>query len=80
MTAAIITPDRPFIVRPYSKAELANMYLPHCTRRVALRKFNTWLRLDPTLWEQLRKEGFTMKIRYCNRAQVQLIVQHLGEP
>lgn len=80
MTAAISTSGRPFIVRPYSKVELARMYLPHFTTRVALRKFNTWLRFDPLLWERLCKEGFSMNNRYCNRAQVKIIVEHLGEP
>jgi len=72
--------DVPFVYRPYEKTELARLYIPYNTKRVAMRKFNNWLRFSPVLWKQLESTNFN--IRHCSLTydQVKIIVDYLGEP
>ena len=35
--------DRPFVIRPYRKAEFAQLYFPDLTPRCALRKLHRWI-------------------------------------
>ncbi len=72
--------EQRFVVRPYSKIVLAGLYIPHCTPRVALRKFNDWLRFCPALLERLARTGATLRTREYTYRQVGIIVEHLGEP
>lgn len=72
--------EKTFATRGYSKAELAGMYLPDYTHRVAMRKFNMWLRLSPILWGKLTETNVNIKTRSFNPVQVAIIVDHLGDP
>ncbi|MDL2211206.1 DUF4248 domain-containing protein [Bacteroides sp. OttesenSCG-928-M17] len=72
--------DEVFVVRAYTKIELATLYLPNCTRRVALKRFNAWLRLAEPLWKRLSETGLTIDNRHLNPLQVRLIVEALGPP
>lgn len=72
--------DRPFIYRPYSKSELAKMYIPNCTKKVTLRKFNHWIRHSPELLNRLKAENFSITLRDLTYEQVRIITDHLGEP
>ena len=72
--------DRPVIYRPYSKSELAKMYIPNCTPKVTLRKFNYWIRHSPELLDRLKAKDFNITLRNLTYEQVRIITDHLGEP
>jgi len=69
-----------FVLRPYTKAELAHRYLPKYTHRVAMRKFNYWLRYSPLLWDRLVATGLTIRNAELSYEQVRIIIGYLGEP
>ena len=69
-----------FVYRPYTKSELAQMYMPNYIKKVALRNFNHWLRQSPILWESLITNGFNITSRDLTYQQVVIIVNYLGEP
>lgn len=70
----------PFVVRAYDKIELARLYLGRYTDRIALRRFNEWLQYSPQLWKALQSTGVDVSTRYFTPRQVEIIVEHLGEP
>lgn len=70
----------PFVYRPYSKAELARLYIPNCSHRVTMRKFNDWLRHSPLLWNKLQAMNLTIRTADLTYEQVKVIVGYLGEP
>lgn len=69
-----------FKLRPYSKSELASMYLPNVTPNAARRTFMAWINLAPGLSERLKASGLTTHSHYFTPHQVSLIVDALGEP
>lgn len=69
-----------FHIRPYGIGELARLYSPHITVGAARRKLMLWIALQPSLTAALRNSGFCNKVRSFTSAQVQLIVEALGEP
>ncbi|MCD7901072.1 MAG: DUF4248 domain-containing protein [Bacteroides sp.] len=52
-----------FILRTYTKDELARLYLPSCARSTALKKFNRWIRYSPLLWGRLQETGVKISTR-----------------
>lgn len=72
--------ESPFVLRSYTKMELAHLYLPQYSQRVALRKFNRWMRTSPVLWSRLQASGLTVYSRVYGLAQVKLIIGYLGAP
>lgn len=67
--------DKPFTIKAYGKSELAMLYLPHLSKKTALRQLRTWLRAAPTLRYLLRKRG-----GYFTPKEVRKIVEIVGEP
>ena len=49
--------DRPFVIRPYRKAEFAQLYFPDLTPRCALRKLHRWIERSDALRRALYEEG-----------------------
>ncbi|WP_455608172.1 DUF4248 domain-containing protein, partial [Bacteroides rodentium] len=41
--------EKPFIIRPYLKVELAQLYSPCVSPRTAMNRLNTWIRHNPAL-------------------------------
>lgn len=72
--------NKPFTIRTYDKTELARLYLGRFSDRVALRRFNEWLQRSPQLWQALKQMGVDHSTRYYTPRQVEVIVEHLGEP
>lgn len=70
----------PFVLRSYTKMELVHLYLPHYSQRVALRRFNRWIRASPMLWDKLQDNGVTIYTKVYSPTQVQLITGYLGVP
>lgn len=72
--------EHPFIIKPYLKSELAQMYSPHLSPAGAMNKLGLWIRRSPALHALLYngregKNDITFSIR-----QVRLLFEHLGEP
>ena len=72
--------DEKFVIKPYLKSELAEMYSPHLTTAGAMNKLNGWIRKNPELYSQMYngREG-RKDVSYSTR-QVRLIVAYLDEP
>ena len=69
-----------FNVKEYGRTELALLYSPDITPGAAWRRLNKWIRHYPGLEERLTAIGYSRRSRSFTPAQVQLIVDALGEP
>ena len=69
-----------FKVRKYGRTELAQLYSPDITPDSAWTKLKKWIDLSPGLTERLRSLGYDGRTRSFTPAQVQMIVDALGEP
>lgn len=72
--------ENSFLIRTYSKAELAHLYNPTVCVKVALQILRRWIVYNPALLHQLEKEGYGTRSRLLPPKQVQTIVHYLGEP
>lgn len=72
--------EQTFVRKGYAKVELAQMYNPHMTQKKAMETFNKWLRKNTNLWTQLQAGGLTIGMQYYRKSQVEIIIDHLGEP
>ncbi|MCC8188427.1 MAG: DUF4248 domain-containing protein [Bacteroides sp.] len=79
-TIDLFSEHRPFLIRAYSKGELANRYLPYLPIRSALNTLNYWIQTHPTLYARLQEVGYRKKSKFFSPVQVSLIVEALGEP
>jgi len=69
-----------FRIRCYSKTELGLLYTPHCRKEHAWRVMRNWIIRCQPLNEALLATGLTPSSRILSPRQVQIIVEHLGEP
>ena len=69
-----------FRIRSYSKTELGLLYTPHCGKEHAWRIMHRWITRCQPLNEALLATGITPSTRILSPRQVELIVEHLGEP
>ena len=69
-----------FVIRSYSKSELAQLYAPDITSKAAVKKLNHWIALKPGLLDKLYVTGMAPKAKYYTPLQVHIIVEALGEP
>lgn len=69
-----------FIVRKYGRTELAQLYSPDIQPESAWVKLKQWISLSPGLSDRLRSLGYDGSTRSFNPAQVQTIVDAIGEP
>lgn len=69
-----------FIIRSYSKSELAMLYSPYITPKAAVRKLNRWIAIKPGLTERLSQSGVLPNAKCYTPFQVYIIVEALGEP
>ena len=63
-----------FIIRTYTKAELAHLYNPNVCLKVA------WIVCNLPLLNELEHEGYRARNRLLSPKQVATIVHYLGEP
>ena len=49
--------DEKFVIRAYGKSELAMLYLPHHSKRTALKLLKSWLLYNPRLRNIAKKKG-----------------------
>jgi len=69
-----------FVVRSYSKSELAQLYNPQLTPAVARQMLRRWINASPGLLPLLQSLGYRTEQRILTPRMVQYIVEQLGEP
>lgn len=69
-----------FVIRSYSKSELAMLYSPFITPKAAVKKLNRWIAIKPGLTERLQDTGMQPNAKCYTPFQVHIIVEALGEP
>ena len=69
-----------FIIRTYTKKELALMYFPDSMPRTAVNHLMAWIHRCTPLWHQLQQMGYYASSKVLTPRQVKAIVEHLGEP
>ena len=69
-----------FIIRAYTKKELALLYFPDSTPRTAVSHLMAWIRRCTQLWQQLQQTGYEPTCKTFTPRQVRTIVDQLGEP
>ncbi len=72
--------DLDFVLKAYDKAELAQLYCPGRTEDAALKTLLRWIRQCEPLVEALGEVDYNLRRHRFLRREVELIVQHLGEP
>lgn len=69
-----------FIIRAYTKKELALMYFPDSMPSTAVNHLMAWIHRCTPLWQQLQQMGYYTSSKVLTPRQVKAIVEHLGEP
>ena len=69
-----------FIIRTYTKKELALMYFPESYPRTAVNHLMAWIHLCIPLWNELLDMGYRKTSKSFSPKQVKAIVEYLGEP
>ena len=69
-----------FKLQQYGRMELAQIYCPDIAPESAWKKLKIWINHYPGLSERLRQLGYDGSTRSFSPAQVQAIVEALGEP
>ena len=69
-----------FLIRTYTKAELAHLYNPHVCLKVALQILRRWINYNLPLLHELEQEGYRARTRLLSPNQVGTIIQVWGEP
>lgn len=69
-----------FVIKSYTKAELAHLYNPDFCIKVALQILRRWILYNPALLHELEEEGYRPRNRFLSPRQVSTIVHYLGEP
>ncbi|WP_455672379.1 DUF4248 domain-containing protein [Phocaeicola sp.] len=69
-----------FVLRPYYKAELAELYTPGRLPENALKTLYRWMKRNADLCRELEAIHYN-KHRHCFlKPEVEIIVKYLGEP
>lgn len=69
-----------FIIRSYTKAELAQLYCPGLAPVLALQKLYRWMRKNTALTQALSEVDYNKYRHSFLKREVRLIVYYLGEP
>ena len=72
--------EKAFIIRTYTKRELALMYFPDSNPHTAVNHLMAWIRRCLPLWRQLQTMGYQNKCKRFTPREVRAIVEYLGEP
>lgn len=73
--------EEEFIIRSYSKKELALLYFPDTPNpHTAVNHLMSWIRRCTPLSAELEAMGMQKMAKYLTPRQVRAIVAHLGEP
>nr|WP_287573856.1 DUF4248 domain-containing protein [Prevotella sp.] len=69
-----------FIIRSYTKKELALMYFPQSNPRTAVNHLMVWIHRCTPLWDELLQTGYKTTSKEFTPKQVRAIIEQLGEP
>jgi hypothetical protein len=69
-----------FRYRHYTKSELAQLYYPECSPRVAVNRLARWIKDDPQLRAALMEAGYRKTQHDFLSSQVRVLVAFMGEP
>lgn len=69
-----------FVIRTYTKKELALLYFPKSLPRTAVAHLMDWIRRCKPLPTLLAEAGYTPSTKVFTPRQLRIIVEHLGEP
>ena len=69
-----------FTIRTYSKKELALLYFPDSTPRVAVNHLMALIRRCDMLWDELQETGYKTSSKVFTSRQVRAIYEWLGAP
>ena len=69
-----------FVIRTYTKKELALCYFPDSRPHTAVNHLMSWIQRCTPLWEQLQQMGYISTCKLFTPRQIRAIVEHLGEP
>ena len=72
--------DNDFVIRAYTKKELALMYFPNSLPHTAVNHLMSWIQRCTQLREQLQASGYCPTNKAFTPRQVRAIVEMLGEP
>ena len=72
--------EQDFIIRPYSKKELALMYFPESMPSMASKRLRRWIQQCKPLWNELQQMDYKPQSKGFTPRQVQAIVTYLGDP
>ena len=69
-----------FIIRPYTKKELALMYFPESSPETAVKHLRRWILHCPELHRELQATGYRATSHNFTARQTELIEHYLGCP
>ena len=69
-----------FVIRTYTKKELALCYFPNSNPHTAVNHLMSWIQRCAPLREQLQQMGYFSTSKAFTPRQVRAIVEMLGEP
>ena len=72
--------EQDFIIRPYSKKELALMYFPESEPITAVHRLMRWIIRCKPLWDELQQMAYKPRSKNFTPRQVRAIVYYLGSP
>lgn len=79
-TKAPHQPEPEFIIRSYTKAELAQLYSPGREPAAALQNLYRWIRKCQPLAAELKQIGYDKHRHSFLKREVETIHKHLGDP
>ena len=74
------TTEADFIIRSYTKTELAQLYCPGLAPVLGLQKLYRWMRKNTALTQALSDVNYNKYRHSFLKREVRLIVYYLGEP
>ena len=70
-----------FIIRTYTKKELALMYFPEASSaKVAVNHLRAWIYRCKPLYKEMQEAHYVRNSKVFTPRQVRLIIDYLGEP
>ena len=72
--------DKEFVIRTYTKRQLALMYFPGSKPRTAVNRLTLWIRRCEPLRQQLESMGYSSTCKAFTPREIRAIVNHLGPP
>lgn len=69
-----------FKIKSYGVGELGCLFLPTLNSRSASNQFRAWINKNEKLKQDLINAGFIHRQKIYTPKQVQIIIEHLGEP